>query len=79
MSTPTASPEAPAKPAAITLPPHPFVPCDAHEAPTTQALFEIALPSGKHLSLCGHHAYKHFGVLEQTWLHTQDKTKGSDH
>jgi hypothetical protein len=80
MSMPVATETPPTgSPQAIALPVSPFVACDAHAEPTTQALFEIALPNGKHLAMCGHHAYKHFGVLEQTWIHGETKTKGSSH
>ena len=76
MTTPTV--ETPA-PTAVPLPAHPWVACDAHAEPTTQALYDITTPGGGHLAFCGHHAYKHFGVLEHTWLHGEAKTKGSDH
>lgn len=67
------------QPTAVALPAHPFEPCDAHEIPNTQALYEIILPSGARLLMCGHHAYKHFKVLEHTWLHGENKQEGSDH
>lgn len=76
MTTPVSATPAPT---AVALPPAPFEPCDAHAEPTTQAVFEIILPSGARLLMCGHHAYTKFGVDEKTWMHGEDKKKGSDH
>lgn len=73
MTTPiAASPQ----PTANKLPSSPYEGCDRCNA---QALFEIILPSGGRLTMCGHDARKSFGITEKTWLHAEEKQKGSDH
>ena len=72
----TVTPVEAGSPVVIALPAAPFMPCDAHAESNTQALFEVALASGGVIHLCGHHAYKHFGITDKTWLHEENRQKG---
>jgi hypothetical protein len=47
----------------------------------TQALFRVSLPGGGQLTLCAHHAVKGGFVHPhtKTYLHDDNRSKGSDH
>jgi hypothetical protein len=49
--------------------------------PGTQALFTVILPSGTLLTLCRHHAIEGKFVHPEhlTYLHKENRSKGSDH